>query len=242
MINQDEQIDELHIEGLKIIQNKKLFMFGIDAILLSDFVKIMKNDFVVEFGTGTGIISIILGATSKAKKIIALEIQEKAANMAKRSVDLNNLTDKIEVLNQDLELIDKVLPPQSVNVVVTNPPYIKKSSAKENCKEEIAIARHEIKCSLESVIKAASFVLKPNGRFYMIYKPERLSEIIILGTKYHLEVKKLRFVIPYVGAKATMILVEYVKCAGGGLIVEKDLVVYKEKGVYSQEVMEIYGR
>ena len=181
-------------------------------------------------------------AKTKVKKITAFEIQKESANMAKNSVALNNMSDRIEVVNESLESIEKILSPQSVNVVISNPPYMKKSGAVKNSSEKIAIARHEIKCTLQSVIKAAAYVLKPNGRFYMIHKPERLSEIINDGIKYNLEVKRLRFVVPEKGKNPTMVLVEYVKCAASGMTVESELVVYKDKGVYSEEVEKIYGR
>ncbi len=233
----DQKVDELHILGLKIIQSKNCFMYGIDGILLSDFAKVKCNEEVVELGTGTGIIPILIVAKTKVKKITAFEIQKESANMAKNSVALNNMSDRIEVVNESLESIEKILSPQSVNVVISNPPYMKKSGSVENSSEKIAIARHEIKCTLQSVIKAAAYVLKPNGRFYMIHKPERLSEII-----YNLEVKRLRFVVPEKGKNPTMVLVEYVKCAASGMTVESELVVYKDKGVYSEEVEKIYGR
>lgn len=238
----DQKVDELHILGLKIIQSKNSFMYGIDGILLSDFAKVKCNEEVVELGTGTGIIPILIVAKTKVKKITAFEIQKESADMAKNSVALNNMSDRIEVVNESLESIEKILSPQSVNVVISNPPYMKKSGAVKNSSEKIAIARHEIKCTLQSVIKAAAYVLKPNGRFYMIHKPERLSEIINDGIKYNLEVKRLRFVVPEKGTNPTMVLVEYVKCAASGMTVESELVVYKDKGVYSEEVEKIYGR
>lgn len=241
-LHDDWRIDELHIPGLKIIQSKNRFMYGIDAVLLADFVKVKSNEEVVELGTGTGIIPILIVAKNQVKKITAFEIQSDSAQMATTSVSLNNMAGIIQIVNESLESIEKVLPAQSVNVVISNPPYMKKSSAVENSSEEIAIARHEIKCTLESVVKAASYVLKPNGRFYMIHKPERFSEIVIDGAKYNLEVKRARFVVPEKGENPTMVLVELIKCAGRGLIVEPELVVYKEKNVYSEEVERIYGR
>mgnify|MGYP003289407084 CR=1 FL=1 len=242
LLKSDETIVQLHIPGLKIIQSKDRFMYGIDAVLLTDFAKVKKNEDVVEFGTGTGIIPILLAAKTGLKNITAFEIQKASADMAERSVALNDMSDKIKIINDSLENIQNVLPAQSVNVVISNPPYMKKSGAVENCRDEIAIARHEIMCTLESVIKSAGYVLKPNGRFYMIHKPQRLSEIITVGVKYNLEVKRLRFVIPECGKSPTMVLVEYVKCAASGMEVENDLIVYREKGIYSEEVERIYGR
>ena len=238
----NERIDDLNRCGYKIIQNTNKFCFGMDAVLLSSFAKANEGDKVIDLGTGTGIIPILIVAKTKVKKITAFEIQKESADMAKNSVALNNMSDRIEVVNESLESIEKILSPQSVNVVISNPPYMKKSGSVENSSEKIAIARHEIKCTLQSVIKAAAYVLKPNGRFYMIHKPERLSEIINDGIKYNLEVKRLRFVVPEKGKNPTMVLVEYVKCAASGMTVESELVVYKDKGVYSEEVEKIYGR
>nr|WP_318681294.1 tRNA1(Val) (adenine(37)-N6)-methyltransferase [uncultured Treponema sp.] len=237
-----ESIYPLHIPGLRIIQSKDRFMFGIDAVLLADFSKVKKGEEVVELGTGTGIIPLLVAAKNDVKKITAFEIQKVSADMAERSVALNKMENKIQIVNENLENIRNVLPAQSVNVVISNPPYMKQAGADVNSLREIAIARHEIMCTLESVVEAASYVLKPNGRFYMIHKPQRLSEIITEGVKNNLEVKKLRFVVPEAGKSPTMVLVEYVKCASSGMEVESDLIVYKEKGVYSQEVERIYGR
>lgn len=242
ILEPDQQIDELHIPGLKIIQSKNRFMYGIDAVLLSDFAKVKTGEEVVELGTGTGIIPILIAAKTKVKKITAFEIQKESAQMAKQSVALNKMDDKIQIVNESLENIHNVFSPQSVNVVISNPPYMKKSAAVKNSSDEIAIARHEIKCTLETVVKAAAFVLKPNGRFYMIHKPERLSEIIAEGIKNNLEVKRMKMVVPEKDKGPTMVLVEYVKCASSGMTVEPQLVVYKEKGVYSEEVERIYGR
>ena len=237
-----ESIYPLHIPGLRIIQSKDRFMFGIDAVLLADFSKVKKGEEVVELGTGTGIIPLLVAAKTDVKKITAFEIQKVSADMAERSVALNKMENKIQIVNENLENIRNVLPAQSVNVVISNPPYMKQAGTDVNSLREIAIARHEIMCTLQSVVEAASYVLKPNGRFYMIHKPQRLSEIITEGVKNNLEVKKLRFVVPEAGKSPTMVLVEYVKCALSGMEVESDLIVYKEKGVYSQEVERIYGR
>lgn len=242
VLEPDQKIDDLHIGALKIIQSRNRFMYGIDAVLISDYAKVKNGEEVVELGTGTGIIPILLAATTRAKKITALEVQTESARMAENSVKLNRMEDRIQIVNADLREIKKIIPPQSVNVVVSNPPYMKASGAVENQNQELAIARHEIMCTLEDVLKAASFVLKPNGRFYMIHKPQRLDQIIRLGAESKLAVKKMRLVVPEVDKAPTMVMVEMVKCGAEGLEIEPNLVVYKEKGIYSEEVERIYKK
>lgn len=237
----DEQIENLSPSGLKIIQNKKLFMFGIDAILLNDFTKVKNNDILVDLCTGNGIIPL-LQSKKKLVKIFGIEIQKMSAELAVRNVLINHLEEKIKIINDDIKNIFAHFQPQSINVVTCNPPYMKIDSAVKNSTDSISIARHEILCTIEDVIKAANFLLKPNGHFYLIHKPERIFEIFEIGQKFNLEIKRMRFVQPSVEKKATMVLMELVKCAKPGVCIESPLIIYKDIGIYSDEVQEVYKK
>ena len=177
-INDYERIDDLEYKNLKIIQNINGFCFGIDSVLLSDFAKSIKKDAkVIDLGTGTGIISILLCGKTKLKKIYGIEIQEEMADMVKRSIKLNNLTDRFEVINDNIINIDKILPVNSFDVIVTNPPYKKMNTGIINENKMKLISRHELTANLEDFIKISSKMLKSNGEFYIVHRPERLVEI-----------------------------------------------------------------
>lgn len=236
-----EQLDILKNSGLKIIQNRGKFMFGIDAYLLADFAEIRNEEVVVDFGTGTGIIPLLVSG-GRAKYIHALELQEESADMAKRSVALNGLEEKITIVQGNIKDAQKIFGGNFCNVVVSNPPYMKTDTGKLNPSEAKNIARHEIFCNLEDVIKEASKILKSNGRFYMIHRPERLSEIFVLFEKYKFAARRLRNIFPAKDKKATMILIEGRKTGSSDLKIEPPLIVYETPGKYTTEVEEIYSR
>ena len=246
--------------NLKIMQDKKAFCFGLDAVLLSDFAVVKKNECAVDLGTGSGIIPLILSRTSasaknETDKFTALEIQKEQAELAKKNVALNNLEDKIKVVEGDIKNVKKLFKPQSFDVVTSNPPYavftggaVSDDAAASGCEKSNctvsakAIARQEILCTLEDVIKAASYILKPKGRFYMINRPERLVEIFISLNKFNLKAKRMKIVMPFIDSAPTMVLIEAVKDAKCGVKLEKPLIVYKEKGQYSDELSALYKK
>ncbi len=241
LIKQTEKIENLHKDGFKIIQDGKRFKFGIDAVLLADFAKARKTEYVIDLGTGTGIIPILMAADKKGGSFSALEIQKESVDMAKRSVLLNNLQEKITVIHGDIKNAGTIFPAQCADSVTCNPPYIcGQADVQQN--ESIAIARHELLCSLEDVVYAAKYLLKPQGRFYIIHRPERLADLLILLAKHNVNPKRMRFVQPYTDSAPTMILVEARKAMKPQLSIEKPLVIYKEKGVYTEEVSAIYGK
>lgn len=243
ILKEDERIDDLEFEGLKIIQNKNEFCFGIDSVLLSDFAKDIKpNSRVIDLGTGTGIISILLSKKIKLKKIIAVEIQMAMCEMARRSVKLNNLEENIEVINENIKELDKKLEVGKFDSIVTNPPYKKMDSGIKNERESKYISRHEVLCNLEDIIKVSSKLLKNNGSIYMIHRPERLADIIFLLRKYKLEPKVLRMIQPKGNKEPNLLLIKAVKNAGEFLKVQKSLVVYKDNGEYTDEILEIYDK
>lgn len=238
---ENERIDDLHRNHYKIIQNTKKFCFGMDAVLLSGFARVKEGETALDLGTGTGIIPILLEAKTKGKHFSALEIQEESAFMAKRSVELNNLQDKIDIIIGDIKEASKIFGAASFDVITTNPPYMTDNHGLVNPNKEKAIARHELLCSLEDVIRESSKILKTNGRFYMVHRPFRLAEIIVTMEKYKLEPKHMCFVHPYINKEPNMVLIEAMKGAKPRVTIDAPLIVYKEPGVYTDEIYDIYG-
>lgn len=236
-----ERVDDLHRNNYKIIQNIKKFCFGMDAVLLSGFTKVLPGENVLDLGTGTGIIPILLEAKTKGKHFTGLEIQEESADMARRSVALNKLEDKVDIVVGDIKEASQIFGLASFDVVTCNPPYMNHNHGIVNPGEAKAIARHEILCSLEDVIREVSKTLKPNGRFYLVHRPFRLVEIINTLTAYKLEPKRMKFVHPYVDKEPNMVLIECIKGAKSMVKVDAPLIVYKEPNVYTDEIYDIYG-
>lgn len=241
LILEGERVDDLQRDNLKIIQNKEKFCFGIDAVLLSDFAKVKKNENVLDIGTGTGIIPILLTSKTEGKHFTGLEIQADSADMAKRSVELNNLEEKVSIVNGDIKEALNYFERESFNVITSNPPYMIDTAGASNEADEKTIARHEIMCTLDDVIREGSKLLKVSGRFYMVHRPFRLVEIFETFKKYNLEPKTLRMVHPFIDKEPNMVLIEAIKCAKSGIKTLKPLIVYKEQGVYTDEIFEIYG-
>ncbi|SDJ81729.1 tRNA1Val (adenine37-N6)-methyltransferase [Natronincola ferrireducens] len=240
-MKQQERIDDLQVNGLKIIQNPKGFCFGIDAVLLANFVALKQNAKVVDLGTGTGIIPILLAGKSNTSHITALEIQDEVADMARRSVQLNRLENRIDILTMDLKEGEKILPVNTFDVVTSNPPYMHPEGLL-NLEDTKSISRHEIKCSLEDVIKTASRLLKHLGRFFMVHRPQRLVDIMYYCRQYKLEPKQLQFIHPTYGKKPNLLLLECRKAANPELKILDPLYVYEETGKYTKEIYEIYGK
>ncbi len=240
----NERIDDLQLGGLKIIQNPEWFCFGTDAVLLSDYSakSVKKNARVLDMCSGNGIIALLLSNKADAAKIYTLEIQDKVAEMAKRSVLLNKLEDKIEVVCGDLKNAESIFGRSFFNNIICNPPYKESGGGLTNNADTVMIARHEILCSLEDIIRVSSILLEPQGKLTMIHRPERLADILCLMRKYKIEPKRLRFVHPMPDKTATMILVEGSYCANPKLFLDPPLYVYSEPGVYSDEILHIYNR
>lgn len=240
-LKEGERLDDLHRNQYKIIQNANKFCFGMDAVLLSGFAKVNTGENALDLGTGTGIIPILLEAKTKGLHFTGLEIQEESADMAKRSVSINHLDEKIDIVLGDIKEASKLFGKASFDVVTSNPPYMNNQHGIVNPGEAKAIARHEILCSLEDVIREASYVLKPQGRFYMVHRPFRLIEIINVLSKYKLEAKRMKFVHPYLDKEPNMVLIECLKGGKSMVKIEKPLIVYKEANVYTEEIYDIYG-
>lgn len=242
-LNENERIDDLEFQGLKIIQNKNGFCFGIDSVLISDFSKTIRNNSIVaDLGTGTGIISILLSGKTKLEKIYGIEVQEEVANMALRSVKLNNLDEKISIINDNLKNLNKYFKPDFFDAIVTNPPYQKNDTGLKSEDKRHLISRHEIECDLEDIIKISKTYLKDKGEMYMVHRPERLVDILYLLRKYKIEPKEIRFVNPKANQKPNLVLIKAVKNGKEFLKVREPLIVYNEDGTYTDEIFEIYGK
>ena len=242
-LKENERIDDLEYKNLKIIQNENGFCFGIDAVLLSDFAKEIKNNSnVLDLGTGTGILSILLSGKTNLNKIYGIEIQEDVADMAKRSVKLNDLENKIEIINKNIKELNTIFERNSFDSIVTNPPYKKINTGKENEKTNKYISRHEVTANLEDFIKIRFELLKDKGSFYMVHRPERLSEIIYLLKKNKLEPKIIRFVHSNLKQEPKLILIKAVKNAREFLKIERPLFIYNENGEYTDEIYKIYNK
>ena len=238
-IKETERVDDLERNGLKLIQDTRKFCFGMDAVLLSGFARVRKGEKAMDLGTGTGIIPILLSAKTEGAHFAGLEIQEEMAEMAGRSVLLNDLGERVSILCGDIREAGKdgIL----YDVVTANPPYMKVGNGEKSPEDAKALSRHEVACTLSDVCAAAGRLLKTGGRFYMVHRPLRLSEIMSELTGNHLEPKRMKFVHPFLDKEANMVLIEAVKGAGRECRIEKPVIVYKNPGEYTEEIYSIYG-
>lgn len=240
-LKEKERLDELQRNGYQIIQNPDKFCFGMDAVLLSGFVSVKPEGTVLDLGTGTGIIPILLEAKTPASHLTGLEIQEESADMARRSVALNGLSEKIDIVTGDIRRADSFFPSASFDVITSNPPYMIGEHGLQNPDGPKAIARHEVLCTLEDVVSQAAKLLKTGGHFFMVHRPFRLAEIITVMAKYRLEPKRMQLVYPFVNKEPNMVLIEGVRGGKPRMTVEKPLIIFKEPGVYMPEIRDIYG-
>lgn len=236
-----ERLDDLERNGYKIIQNDKTFCFGMDAVLLSGFARVKPGEKALDLGTGTGIIPILLKAKTSGAHFTGLEIQEASADMARRSVLYNHLEDQISIVQGDIKEAHTLFDAASFDVITSNPPYMTGNHGLVNPDMPKAIARHEILCTLDDVIGQASRLLRPGGRFYMVHRPFRMAEIMTKMTAHRLEPKRMRLVYPFVDKEPNMVLIEGLKGGKPRITVEKPLIVYKEPGVYTAEIYDVYG-
>lgn len=241
-IREDEAIDDLQLKGLNLIQKKDGFKFGIDAVLLSDFAYIKNKYRVMDLCSGTGIIPFLIYGKYEPQNVYGLEIQEDMVDMARRSVKLNSLEEKVHFMHEDLRNIDALKEFEKFDVVTVNPPYKLNSSGIVNPNDKLAIARHEILCNLEDVISASRVLLKDNGRIYMVHRPERLADIITLMRKYRIEPKRIKMIHPKMGKAPNIVLVEGQRDGGAYLKWEAPLYVYDDNGKYTKEIDSIYWR
>ena len=243
ILKENERIDDLEYKDLKIIQNTKGFCFGIDSILLSDFAKnIKKGAKVLDLGTGTGIIATLLCRKTELSEITGIEVQEEVYEMAKRSIQLNHLEDKFKIIQDNILNLNHYFEKNTIDAIVTNPPYKKKETGVQNEDTRKLISRHEIEASIEDFIKVSKDMLKDKGEFYIVYRPERLVDLLSLMRKYKIEPKKIRFVYSNIHAVSKLVLVQGIKNAKPFLKLEPNLYIYDDNGNYTEEILKIYHK
>ncbi|MBQ5933737.1 MAG: tRNA1(Val) (adenine(37)-N6)-methyltransferase [Lachnospiraceae bacterium] len=241
LLHDGERLDELNRNNLMIIQDPSRFCFGMDAVLLSGFAKVKAGEKAIDLGTGNGIIPILLSAKTEGEHFTGLEIQPENVDIAVRSVKYNNLEEKIDIVEGDIVSASAQFGRSVFDVVTSNPPYMIGQHGLTNPDSAKAIARHEVKCTFEDVARETAALLKPGGRFYLVHRPFRLAELIVTLTKYKLEPKRMKLVYPFIDKEPNMVLMECVRGGNSRMTVEAPLIVYKEPGVYTDEIYDIYG-
>lgn len=241
LLREGERLDELQRNGYKIIQDPKRFCFGMDAVLLSGFAKVKRDEQVLDLGTGTGIIPILLEAKTEGKHFTGLEIQPESADMASRSVAYNGLQERVSIVTGDIKDAANIFGASSFDVITCNPPYMTDQHGIKNDGDSKTIARHEVLCNLEDVISQTAKLLRSGGRCYYVHRPFRLVEILSMMSQYKIEPKRMQLVYPYVDKEPNMVLIEGMRDGKSRITVEKPLIVYKSPGEYTSEIYDIYG-
>lgn len=236
----DERLDDLQIKGYEIIQKPGRFCFGMDAVLLSSYAKVKKNERALDLGTGTGILPILLEAKHDGVHYTGLEIQEESADMARRSVVHNGLQDKVEIVTGDIKEASEIFGNDSFDVITTNPPYMIGEHGLKNDNEALYIARHEALCTLDDILRESAKMLKVKGRFYMVHRPFRLPEILAKMCQYKIEPKRMQLVHPHIDKEPNMVLIEGLKGGRPRMKIDPPLIVYDEAGNYTEELLKFY--
>ncbi len=243
LVHSNERVDDLERNGYRLIQNPEVFCFGIDAILLAHFAKVSShNQRILDIGTGTGIIPIVMHAIYQKGNFVGIDIQEEMIDMAKRSVKLNEIENDVEMKVMDIKVYKEHFKSGEFDMITCNPPYMKGDCGLKNEHPSKTIARHEVACTLSDIIEAASYMLKYGGKLCMIHRPHRLVDIFTLMRQYHLEPKVMRMVYPKQGKNPTMVLIEGIKNGKPELRVQPPLIVYHDDNTYTDEINEMYGK
>ena len=237
----EERLDDLQLKGYEIIQHPGRFCFGMDAVLLSAFAKVKTGECVLDLGTGTGILPILLAGKTEGKHFTGLEIQPESADMAMRSVLHNDLQERVKIVEGDIKEASALFGAASFDVVTTNPPYMIGGHGLANPESAKAIARHEVLCTLDDILRESAKVLKSGGKFFMVHRPFRLAEILIGMSRVGIEPKRMRLVHPYIDKEPNMVLIEGVRGGKPRMTVEPPLIVYEKEGGYTQEILMHYG-
>ena len=241
ILKEGERIDQLFSTDVKIIQNREVFSYSIDSVLLSRFPEIPSRGLIVDLCSGNGAVGLFASTRTKAP-IIEVEIQERLADRAERSMHLNHLEDQVQMIHDDLKNLLNHVPRTGVDLILCNPPYFKVSeTSKKNVSEYYLLARHEITTNLEEICDIARHALKSNGRLAMVHRPDRFLDIIDTMRQYNLAPKRIQFVYPKMGKDANMLLIEAIKDGStDGLKILPPLFVHKENGEYTDDIFEIY--
>lgn len=240
LLREGERLDDLQRCGFMLIQNPSWFCFGIDAVLLSSFANIKRGEKCLDLGCGNGVIPILLSGKTKGEHFTGLEIQEDIADMARRSVIYNKISDRVEIVTGDIKDTGNLFAASSFDVVTSNPPYLTKEKGKSNEAGHKAVARHELLCTLEDVVAAAACMLRPGGHFFMVHRPFRLAEIIQTMAAHKIEPKRMRLVHPYVDKEPNMVLIEGTRGGNSGMVIEPPLIVYKQDRTYTDDLKKMY--
>ena len=237
-----ERLDDLGIKDYMIIQDPKRFCFGMDAVLLSGFTAPVVKDGqkILDLGTGTGILPILLEAKTGASHLTGLEIQPESADMAKRSVALNKLSSKIDIVPGDIKEADTVFGAASFDIITTNPPYMIGGHGLKNISKAKLIARHEVACTFDDIARVSSKLLKSGGKLFIVHRPFRLAELMVTLSGHRLEPKRMRLVFPHLNDEPNMVLIEAAKDGKSRIKIEPPLIVYKDDGDYTDEIYRIY--
>lgn len=241
LVRQGERVDDLQRNGYRIIQAPERFCFGMDAVLLAGFASGAKGARLLDIGTGTGILPLLMEARTEIPRLWGLEIQEESADMARRSIKLNSLEEKIEIVTGDIKEADKLFETASFDVITCNPPYMIEQHGLQNAEMSKTIARHEVCCTFRDIVEMTAKLLKPNGHFYLVHRPFRLVEILVTLSESKLEPKRMQLVYPFVDKEPNMVLIEALRGGKSRMRVEKPLIVYEKPGVYMPEIYDIYG-
>lgn len=243
-----ERIDDLNIKGLKVIQNTDYFLFGMDSVLLANMVKAKKEDIILDLGTGSMVMPILISAKINSKKIIGVELQKEMCDLAVRNIQLNGLEERLSVIKEDIKNIAEIRKEvinitgkDKVDIVISNPPYKMVGTGSESSGNVKYIARHEVKLSLEDIFKTASKLLKNKGKLYMVHKPERMVDLLSFGRKYKLEAKNIKLLQPNKNKRPSIVIIEYVLGGGNECKIEPVIMEYNEYGEYTEEILKIYG-
>ncbi|MBR4581884.1 MAG: tRNA1(Val) (adenine(37)-N6)-methyltransferase [Lachnospiraceae bacterium] len=241
LVKEGERVDSLQRNGYEILQHPGRFCFGMDAVLLSAFASVKPGENLLDLCTGTGVLPILLEAKTKGSHFTGLEIQEESADMANRSVMLNHLEDKIDIVCGDLREAEAYFAAASFDVITCNPPYMIAGDGLVNPEDTLALSRHEVGCTLDDVLAATKKCLKAGGRFYMVHRPFRLAEILKKMSDIGLEPKAMRMVYPYVDREPNMVLIEGRRGVKSGMKIAPPLIIMQSDGTYTDEVANLYN-
>ena len=236
----DETLDRLLSKTLKIIQKRKGYRYSIDAILLAHFCRLRRGDHVIDLGTGHAVVPLLLARRGLASRIVGVEIQATLMDIARRNVAINNMEEKITLMHRDVRDLSGSLDGASFDVAITNPPYRPVQTGRLNPDPQKAVARHEIHGSLQDMVRVAAFLLRPKGRFYLVYPASRTVDMVLTLRESELEPKRMQVVHSRSGDRAKLILAEAIKGGRRELTILNPLFVYDQAGRYTKEMKEIY--